>query len=76
MLVRISSKNQITVPRKILARLPETKYFDVAVENGALVLKPVEVLETKLEEIQQKMTDLGLNEDSVAEAVRWARSKQ
>ena len=76
MLVRISSKNQITVPRKILARLPETKYFDVEVENGALVLKPVEVLETKLEEIQQKMTDLGLNQDSVAEAVRWARSKR
>jgi hypothetical protein len=75
MLIKLSSKNQITVPRKILARLPNTKYFEVQLENGALVLKPVELVETNLELIQRKMTDLGLNEDCVAEAIRWARSK-
>jgi hypothetical protein len=75
MLIKLSSKNQITVPRKILARLPNTKYFEVQLENGALVLKPVELIETKLEQIQRKMTDLGLKEDCVAEAIQWARSK-
>jgi len=75
MLIKLSSKNQITVPRKILAKLPNTKYFDVVLENGALVLKPVEVVETNLEQIQRKMTHLGLKEDCVAEAIRWARSK-
>jgi hypothetical protein len=76
MLVRISSKNQITVPRKILAKLPSTKYFDIELDNGALVLKPVELLETKLEQIRDKMIELGLNEDCVVDAVRWARSRQ
>jgi hypothetical protein len=76
MLVKISSKNQITVPRKILAKLPGTKYFEVELDNGALVLKPVELLEPKLDQIRKKMIDLGLNEDSVADAVRWARSRQ
>jgi hypothetical protein len=76
MLIKLSSKNQITVPRKILANLPNTKYFEVELENGALVLKPVEMIENKLEQIQQKMTDLGLREDCVVEAIRWARSKQ
>jgi hypothetical protein len=75
MLIKLSSKNQITVPRKILARLPTTRYFDAELENGALVLKPVELVEAKLEQIQRKMTDLGLKEDCVAEAIRWARSK-
>lgn len=75
MLIKLSSKNQITVPRKILAKLPNTKYFDVVLENGALVLKPVEVVETNLAQIQRKITDLGLKEDCVAEAIRWARSK-
>ena len=75
LLVKLSSKNQITVPRKILAKLPNTKYFEVELENGALVLKPVELVEAKLEQIQQKMTALGLEEDCVAEAIRWARSK-
>jgi hypothetical protein len=37
MLVKLSSKNQITVPRKILARFPNTKYFEVQLENGAQV---------------------------------------
>jgi len=74
MLVKLNSKNQITVPRKILASLPDTKYFEVELENGALVLKPVELVKTKLEQIQRKMTDLGLKEDCVAEAIRWARS--
>ena len=75
MLVKLSPKNQITVPRKILARLPHTKYFELEMENGALVLKPVQVVETNLEQIQRKMTDLGLKDDCVAEAIRWARSK-
>lgn len=75
MLIKLSSKNQITVPRRLLARLPNTKYFEVELENGALVLKPVELVETRLEQIQRKMTDLGLGEDCVAEAIQWARSR-
>jgi hypothetical protein len=58
MLIRLSSKNQITAPRKILANLPKTKYFELELEDGALVLKPVEMVETKLDQIQRKMTDL------------------
>jgi hypothetical protein len=75
MLIKLSSKNQVTVPRRLLARLPNTKYFEVELENGALVMKPVELVETKIEQIQRKMTDLGLKEDCVVEAIRWARSK-
>lgn len=75
MLIKLSSKNQITVPCRLLARLPATKYFNVELENGALVLKPVELVETRLDQIQRKMADLGLGEDSVEEAIRWARSK-
>ena len=75
MLIKLSSKNQLTLPRKILAKLSDAKYFDIELENGALVLKPVELVETKLGQIQRKMTDLGLKEDCVAEAILWARSK-
>jgi len=75
MLVKLSSKNQITVPAKILAKLPGTKYFEVELENGTLILKPVKVVETNLEQIQRKMANLRLKEDSVAEAIQWARSR-
>lgn len=75
MLVKLSSKNQVTVPRKILAQMPPTQYLEVEWKDGAIVMKPVAVVETSLEQIRDKVKRLGLNENSVAEAVQWARSK-
>jgi bifunctional DNA-binding transcriptional regulator/antitoxin component of YhaV-PrlF toxin-antitoxin module len=75
MLSKLTAKNQITIPKDILKRLPDVKYFDVELKDGAVLLKPVKVYDTDLESIRDKMRKLGLSESSVAEAVRWARSK-
>lgn len=75
MLVKLSSKNQVTVPRKILAQMPGTRYFEVEWKDGAIIMKPVAISDTNLEQIRDKMKKLGLNEDSVSEAIQWARSK-
>jgi hypothetical protein len=44
-------------------------------KDGAIVMKPVAVVETNLEHIRDKVKRLGLNENSVAEAIQWARSR-
>ena len=75
MLSKLTSKNQITIPKDILKKLPDVKYFDVELEGGAVLLKPVKVYDTDLESIREKMRKLGLSESSVTEAVQWARSK-
>jgi bifunctional DNA-binding transcriptional regulator/antitoxin component of YhaV-PrlF toxin-antitoxin module len=75
MLSKLTAKNQITIPKDILKKLPDVKYFDVELRNGAVLLKPVKVYDTDLESIRDKMRKLGLSENSVTEAVRWARSK-
>lgn len=75
MLSKLTAKNQITIPKDILKKLPDVKYFDVALKGGAVLLKPVKVYDTDLESIRDKMRKLGLSENSVTEAVRWARSK-
>ena len=75
MLAKLSSKNQITIPKDVMSRLPHVKYFDIGLKDGVVILKPVEVYETDLEGIQEKIRKLGLSEDCVSEAVRWARSK-
>ena len=75
MLSKLTAKNQITIPKDILKKLPDVKYFDVELNGGAVVLKPVKVYDTDLESIREKMRNLGLSESSVTEAVRWARSK-
>lgn len=75
MLAKLTSKNQITIPKDVLSKLPQVKYFEVEFEEGRVVLKPVKVFDTNLEGIRAKIKKLGLSEDCVSEAVRWARSK-
>ena len=75
MLAKKTSKNQITIPKKIVDKLPEVTYFDVEWKGGVIVLKPVRVYSTDLEQIRAKVKKLGINENSVDEAIKWARAK-
>lgn len=75
MLAKMTSKNQITIPKKIVDQIPDAKYFEVELKDGLVVLKPLQLYETDLEKIRSKIKSLGLKPDSVREAVKWARSK-
>jgi bifunctional DNA-binding transcriptional regulator/antitoxin component of YhaV-PrlF toxin-antitoxin module len=75
MLAKLTAKNQITIPKKVVDQLPDVKYFDVQLKDGVVVLKPLRVYDTNLGEIRSRIKKLGLKPDCVAEAIRWARSK-
>ncbi|MBW1698890.1 MAG: AbrB/MazE/SpoVT family DNA-binding domain-containing protein [Deltaproteobacteria bacterium] len=75
MLAKLTSKNQITIPKKIIEQIPGVKYFDMELKDGTVILKPLQFYDTSLERIRSKMKKLGLNENAVSEAVKWARSK-
>jgi hypothetical protein len=75
MLAKLTSKNQITIPKGIMVNLPNVQYFDVDYENGKILLKPLKVYGTDFGEVREKIKRLGLSEDCVDEAVRWARSR-
>ena len=75
MLAKLTAKNQITIPKKIIDQMPDVRYFDVELEEGAIVLKPLRIYDTDLDRIRAKVKKVGLTEKSVAEAIRWARSK-
>jgi bifunctional DNA-binding transcriptional regulator/antitoxin component of YhaV-PrlF toxin-antitoxin module len=74
MLTKITSKNQITIPKKIIDQMPEVRYFDVELKGETIVLRPLRTYSTDLDRIRSKMKTLGLKENSVAEAIKWARS--
>ena len=76
MLAKITSKNQITIPKRIIDQMPGVRYFDVELKGETIVLKPLKTYSTDLDQIRSKLRKLGLKQDSVAEAVRWARSNQ
>ena len=75
MLAKITSKNQITIPKKIIDKIPETQYFDIELKEGIIQLRPLKIYGTDLEQIRSKIKKLGLKENSVAEAIKWAREK-
>ena len=71
----MTSKNQITIPKKIIEKLPGVEYFEVELKDGVVMLKPLKVYDTSLERIRTKVKKLGLQENTVKEAIEWARSK-
>jgi bifunctional DNA-binding transcriptional regulator/antitoxin component of YhaV-PrlF toxin-antitoxin module len=75
MLAKITVKNQITIPKKIINQIPDVKYFDVDLKDGVILLKPLKVYDTSLDQIRTKIKNLGLKENSVCEAIEWVRSR-
>ena len=71
MLAKKTVKNQLTLPRKIADRFPGTDYFDVRVENDSIVLVPVRP--RAVEEVRERLAKLGITEEDVRDAIRWAR---
>ena len=75
MIAKMTSKNQITIPKKIIEQLPDVEYFEVELKDGIVMLKPLRTYDTSLEEIRAKVKKLELQENTVREAIEWARSK-
>ncbi len=75
MLVKKTSKNQITLPKEVLKNFPEAEYFEVKAEKDRIVLIPVRTIPSSitLEKIREKIKKAGLSKKDVEEAVKWAR---
>jgi len=76
MLAKITSKNQITIPKKIIEKMPGVKHFAIEFKDGVVIMKPIKFYDTNLDQIKAKIKKLGLKEDSVAEAIKWVKSKK
>ena len=72
MLAKLTSKNQLTLPKQAVDALGRPSHFTVAVEDGRLVLVPARP--GGAEAVRRKLAELGIGEADVADAVTWARS--
>jgi len=81
MLAKLTSKNQLTLPKNVIKDFPTAEYFDVTAEDGRIVLTPVRVIKAadpdeKLKPIWDKLQKLGITEKDVEDAVKWARRRK
>jgi len=75
MLAKLTTKNQITLPRKVIQGFSGIEYFDADVRDGCIVLVPVRMQPVGAG-IREKMKKLGVTPADVTEAVQWARSEE
>ena len=73
-LAKKTSKNQITLPKKVVEQFPDIDYFDVRVGAGAIVLYPVDI--DSADRVREKLGELGIDEQDIRDAIRWARSQE
>lgn len=71
MLAKITSKNQLTLPKAVVEAVGATDYFDVEVLQGQIVLTPVRI--QRGDAVRAKLAALGLTPADVSDAVEWAR---
>ena len=76
MLVKKTSKNQITLPKEIIKKFPQIEYFEVRVEDEKIILIPVKIVraDITLEKIREKIERLGITENDIKEAIKWSRN--
>jgi hypothetical protein len=74
MLAKKTSKNQLTLPKAIVARFPGCEYFEVSTDGSSIVLRPLEP--SRAAAVRDRLGKLGLSEQDVSDAVAWARTRQ
>ncbi len=73
MLAKKTAKNQITLPKKVADQFPATVYFDVRIEEGTIVLEPVDL--DAVRRVQEKLRELRIGEADLRKAVAWTRKR-
>jgi bifunctional DNA-binding transcriptional regulator/antitoxin component of YhaV-PrlF toxin-antitoxin module len=72
-IAKLTSKNQLTLPKRIVEQFPGMNYFSVEAEYGRIVLEPVNP--KQLSQVHEKLEQLGVDEEDVLEAVAWSRKR-
>jgi hypothetical protein len=71
MLAKLTSKNQLTLPKAVTQAVGAADYFEVEARDGQIVLTPVRI--QRSDALRAKLAELSLTEADVSNAVAWAR---
>jgi hypothetical protein len=71
MLAKLTTKNQLTLPKSITREIGNSEYFDVKVVDGQIILTPVKM--QRADAVRAKLAALELSDRDIDDAVNWAR---
>ena len=73
MLAKLTSKNQLTLPKAATLAVGASEYFDVQTRDGVIILTPVRI--QRADAVRSKLAELALTNDDIGDAVEWARRR-
>ncbi|MFO1510206.1 MAG: AbrB/MazE/SpoVT family DNA-binding domain-containing protein [Steroidobacteraceae bacterium] len=72
MLAKMTSKNQLTLPKAVTKAVGDPRYYEIRAEDGQIVLTPVRI--QRADAVRAKLAELEISEQDAEDAVTWARS--
>lgn len=70
MLAKLTSKNQLTLPKSVTAPLGPVQYFEVHAQAGQIILTPVRI--QRGDALRAKLAELAIDEKTLESALGWA----
>ena len=74
MLAKMTSKNQLTIPKSITTSVGASEYFEVEARNGQIILTPVRI--QRGDAVRAKLAELNLSEQDIDDAISWVRQDE
>lgn len=71
MLAKITSKNQLTLPKSVTEALGPVQYFEVQAKAGQIVLTPVRI--QRGDAVRAKLAELDIDEKTLERALGWSK---
>jgi len=72
MLAKLTSKNQLTLPKSVTSAVGPAEYFEVEAKDGQIILTPVRI--QRADALRAKLAALDLTEKDLANAVASIRT--
>jgi hypothetical protein len=73
MLAKRTVKNQITLPKLVIAPFGDVEYFDVTTDGQTIVLRPLQI--SRVDEVRARLAHLGIEEQDLSAAISWGRQR-
>ena len=74
MLVKMTSKNQITIPKAIIKSFKGIQYFQIGTDNECIILTPIKVHRADI--VRAKLASMQIKESNVKNAIKWVKNRK
>ncbi|NDZ16781.1 AbrB family transcriptional regulator [Variovorax sp. WS11] len=74
MRIKMTSRNQLTLPRSLTEQVGAPECFEVEVRDGRILLTPAHI--QRGDSVRERLEGLGIDGADIGDAIAWARQRR